>query len=102
MLYVFAIGGYLKVGYTSSCPWERVRDGLWRVVHPAACCGLLGWENLSLLLLSPGTLEEEKLLHECLEPEAGEFYPREKLMSIKLFFKVNAIGAHDCGNEDWE
>ena len=103
MPYVFAIEGtqYLKVGYTSTCPWERARDGFWRVVHPKACCGQLGWENLRLLLLSPGTLAEEKQLHDCLQFEDGEFYPLEQLDSIKLFFKLNGWN-HGCGNDDWE
>ena len=44
VLYVFGVRGaaYVKVGYTASCPWSRVRDGFWRNVHPKGCCNRLG------------------------------------------------------------
>ena len=104
MLYVFAVGdtGYLKVGYTSGCPWARARDGFWRVLHPSACCGQLGWENLQLLLLSPGTMAEEKQLHECVPPEEGECYPLARLPDIQAFCKTNGYCNHGCGADDWE
>ena len=48
MLYIFSVEGtdFVKAGFTSGCPWGRVRDGFWRLVHPEECCGKLGWENL--------------------------------------------------------
>jgi len=36
VLYVFSIRdtGWLKMGYTSHCPWSRARDGYWKNLHP--------------------------------------------------------------------
>ena len=50
MLYIFSIEDtdFVMVGFTGGCPWGRVHDGFWRLVHPE-CCGKLGWENLQLL-----------------------------------------------------
>ena len=33
---------------------------------------------------------------------AGEFWRRQDLDMLRLFFKVHAIGVHDCDNENWE
>jgi len=104
MLYIFSVEGtdFVKAGFTSGCPWGRVRDGFWRLVHPEECCGKLGWESLQLLALSPGTLEDEALMKEAIAPVAGEFWRRRDLDMLRLFFKVHAIGVHDCDNENWE
>ena len=104
MLYIFSIEGtdFVKAGFTSGCPWDRVRDGFWRLVHPEECCGKLGWENITLLALSPGTMGDEALMKECKPPVIGEFWRRQDLDVLILFFKVQAIGEHGCGNENWE
>ena len=55
---------FVKLGFTSGCPWGRVRDGFWKQVHPEPqCCGKLGWDNLNLIALSPGTLEDEAFIN---------------------------------------
>ena len=104
MLYIFSVEGtdFVKAGFTSGCPWGRVRDGFWRLVHPEECCGKLGWEDLQLLALSPGTLEDEALLKESVPPVEGEFWRRRDLDTLRLFFKVQSIAVHDCDNENWE
>ena len=104
MLYIFSIEGtdFVKAGFTSGCPWGRVRDGFWRLVHPPDCCDKLGWENLQLLALSPGNLEDEALLKECAPPVAGEFWRRESLSTLLMFFKFQAIGVHDYDEENWQ
>ena len=104
MLYLFAIEGtpFVKAGYTARCPWQRVCDGFWRLVHPREVCGQLGYESLRLLALSPGTLEDEAVLKDAQPPFCGEFWHEEDAGTIQLFFKVNAIANHGCDNESWE
>ena len=104
MLYIFSVEGtdFVKVGFTSGCPWGRVRDGFWRLVHPVECCGKLGWENLTLLALSPGTMEDEALIKECRPPVIGEFWHRVDLDMLRLVFKMQALSVHGCDNENWE
>ena len=104
MLYIFSIEGtdFVKAGFTSGRPWDRVRDGFWRLVHPAECCGKLGWENLHLLALAPGSMEDEALIKERRPPVAGEFWRREDLDMLLLVFKMQAISLHGCDNENWQ
>ena len=104
MLYIFSIEGtdFVKAGFTAGCPWGRVRDGFWPLVHPEECCGKLAWENLQLLALSPGTMVDEALMQECVPPVAGEFWRRQDLDPLGLFFKVQSISEHGCDNENWE
>ena len=75
VLYVFKVRGAacVKVGFTAGCHWGRVRAGLWRVVHPKACCNRLGWDSLELLGLFPGDLADEARLQARVPPECGEF-----------------------------
>ena len=103
MLYIFDVEGtgFVKAGFTTRCPWDRVCDGFWRLVHPTECCGKLGWDNLQLLALSPGSMEDEALLKECTPPVAGEFWRREDLHMLLLVFKMQAISGHGCDNENW-
>jgi hypothetical protein len=104
MLYVFAIEGtgYVKVGFTGGCPWTRARDGFWRCCHPAALCGQLGWEALRLLILSPATLDEEKLLHAAMQRGGdGEFYAMSQLPRIQALIEANGRAHHACG-DDWQ
>ena len=79
VLYIFELAGtpYVKLGYTSACPRGRVRDGVWKLVHPTGCCGKLGWDDLRLLVMSPGSLEDEAHVKARVPPERGEFWPRE-------------------------
>ena len=104
MLYIFGIEGTdcVKAGFTSHCPWGRVRDGFWRLVHPAECCGKLGWEDLHLLALSPGTMEDEALIKVCMPPVTGEFWRRKDLDMLLIAFMVRAIGVHDCDRDNWQ
>ena len=104
VLYIFEVSNtqFIKMGFTSGCPWNRIRDGFWKQVHPEQCCGKLGWDDLQLIHMSPGTLENEAFIKEQIPPEKGEFWPRERLDSLLLMMKVLAIGEHNCSNEDWE
>ena len=83
-------------------PWGRFRDGFWKNVHPEACCGRLGWDDLQLVAMSPGTLEDEAAIQQQLPPERGEFWPREQLDALRLAMKALATTRHNCGNDDWE
>ena len=60
MLYVFKVldTPFVKMGFTDSCPYRRIAVGFWSNLHPAECCGKLGWSNLHLLALFKGTKEE--------------------------------------------
>jgi len=85
VLYVFSIRdtGWLKMGYTSHCPWSRARDGYWKNLHPPECCGKLGWIDLELLLLAPGSLETEAAVKLALPAHTGEFWPGYQLESLR-------------------
>jgi hypothetical protein len=104
VLYIFDVCGtpFVKMGFTTGCPWGRIRDGFWKQVHPEACCGKLGWDDLQLVSLCPGTLEDEAFIKQQVPPECGEFWPRQELDTLRLAMKVLVITAHNCGNEDWE
>jgi hypothetical protein len=77
-IYLFQVGdtGFFKLGFTRGCPWVRVALGVWNNVHPKECCNKLGFENLQLLALYKGTLEQEQAI-QALNPfrENGEFWP---------------------------
>ena len=104
VLYVFEVLGtdYIEMGYTSGCPWGRIRDGFWKQVHPTGVCGKLGWDDLNLIALSPGSLEDEALIKAEVSGREGEFWPRSQLEIILLAFKVIACGTHGCDNVNWE
>ena len=103
VLYIFCVGhsDYLKVGYTGGCPWARVREGLWKVVHPKACCTLLGWDNLELLGLFPGDLADEARLQARVPPECGEFWPQERLEELRRTLTDIAV-EKGCTREEAE
>jgi len=79
MLYVFKIVDtpFLKMGFTSGCPWRRVTRGFWSNVHPSECCGKLGWHNLELLAVFKGSLADEAAVKRALPPVTGEFWAEE-------------------------
>ena len=85
MLYIFQVVGsdHVKFGYTGGCPWARVRDGFWRLVHPEACCGKLGWESLQLVALAPGTMADEKFIQTQLPSVSGEFWHDRDLERLR-------------------
>jgi len=64
MLYLFKVrdAPYIKMGFTNACPWRRIATGFWSNLHPTDCCGKLGWEDLELVAVFPGTEEDEKAL----------------------------------------
>ena len=99
VLYIFEVLGtpYVKVGYTSGCPWGRIRDGFWKQVHPEACCGKLGYDNLRLLELCPGTLADEAFIKKEVPPERGEFWPRSELDALRSAMKK--LAGDDA--DDW-
>ena len=103
VLYIFQVVGapWVKMGFTAGCPWGRIRDGFWKQVHPKACCGKLGWDDLQLMAMVPGSLEDEAAIKEAVPPEVGEFWRRSELDSLLLAMKVHAC-ANGCGNDDWE
>jgi hypothetical protein len=77
-IYLFEVvdTGFLKLGFTTGCPWIRMASGAWSNVHPKACCDKLGFKNMKLLALFKGTLLQERLIQSmntC--PEDGEFWP---------------------------
>ena len=63
---------------------------------------MLGYENLRLLAMSPGDVEDELALHDAIRPVVGEFWHRDDAEMIKLFFKANSIVQHACDNDTWE
>jgi len=79
MLYVFNIidTPFLKMGFSSGCPWRRVARGFWNNVHPSECCGKLGWHNLELLAVFKGSLADEAAVKRALPPVTGEFWAEE-------------------------
>ena len=77
VLYVFEVRGaaFVKVGFTAGCPWGRVRDDFWRVVHPKACCNRLGWDSLELLGLFPGIWRTKLGCGHAFRPSAANSGP---------------------------
>ena len=104
MLYLFDVVGTpcIKLGYTNGCPWDRARDGFWRLVHPASCCGNLGWDNLELIYYTPGERQDEAAIKELVPPLEGEFWDREQKDMLTLALKVFLLQTYrHLGNEDW-
>ena len=96
-LYVFEIreSPYVKMGFTSGCPWMRASEGFWSNAHPTGCCNKLGWGDLTLVALFEGSLDDERSLQDAFPPEKGEFWAiadrdellkamREKLVAKEL------------------
>ena len=94
MLYIFLISdtNHVKFGYTNGCPWARVRDGLWRLVHPEACCGKLGWEDLQLVALAPGTIVDENAIQLQQPSVSGEFWHERDLEGLRSAIEAR-VGA---------
>lgn len=84
MLYIFRVvgTGCLKMGFTRGDVWKRVATGFWSNVHPATCCGRLGWANLELLALFSGGVPDEEAVKQVLPPTVGEFWPEEELEAL--------------------
>ena len=98
MLYIFEFEGtgFVKMGYAKSC------DGFWRLVHPEECCGKLGWENLRLIALWPGTLADEAFVQSHVERCAGEFWPKPDLFMLQLAMRVQVCAEHGCDTDNWQ
>ena len=92
MLYLFKVvdAPYVKMGFTSSCVWQRIATGLWSNVRPAECCGKLGWSDLDLLVLFPGDKQDEAAIKKAIPPTMGEFWPEE--MAEDLVEKLGTLG----------
>jgi len=84
MLYVLRVrdAPWVKMGFTSGSIWRRIATGLWSNVHPKACCKRLAWEDLELLALFSGTVDDESALKLELPPECGEFWPLDQLEQL--------------------
>jgi hypothetical protein len=85
MLYLFKVHGlpFIKMGFTRSCPWRRIATGFWSNLHPSECCGRLGWKDLELIAVFPGTLQDEAAIKKALPPTCGEFWPEEMAPPLK-------------------
>ena len=81
VLYIFGVRDthWLRLGYTSECPWSCARDGFWQARHPGACCGKLGWSDLELLALAPGTLEDKAAVKKAVGGFRYDFHVKEGL-----------------------
>jgi hypothetical protein len=85
MLYLFDVNGtdFVKMGFTGQTIWARVADGFWRNKHPKGCCHKLGFANMELLMLVPGTLADEAVIQAQLPPDEGEFWHKDRLVALK-------------------
>ena len=83
-LYIFRVEGtgFVKLGYTATCPWRRISNGFWSNIHPPACCNRLDWQHLDLVAFYAGGLEIEAAVKTAISPVAGEFYSEELLGPI--------------------
>jgi len=84
-IYIFDFGPYIKLGWTSPGPYERLAAGFWHVKHPRVLCKRL--DQCELLHLWEGSLKLERAIHELLLPDCGEFYRKERLPEIVSFLK---------------
>ena len=85
MIYIFKIVGtdFIKLGFTQGNPWTRVATGFWSNLHPAECCGKLGWDNLELVALFNGTKATEYCIKTAwLKPVVGEFWYENQLREL--------------------
>jgi hypothetical protein len=77
MIYAFAVGGWLKVGFTRQSPWARLVC-LSAAKHPPALCRLLkDFNAIRLVDVWEADKKAEKDLHALLEKKYtkfGEFY----------------------------
>ena len=85
MIYVFLFPGYIKLGFTSGCPYRRAAMGFWHNNHPKELCGRLA--QCTLTHLYEGTLELEQALHAVLRG-TGEFYAIERLPEVLRFLSA--------------
>ena len=85
MLYLFKVrdAPFIKMGFTRSCPWRRIATGFWSNLHPTDCCDKLGWEDLELVAVFPGSLEDEKSIKKTFPPTVGEFWPEQMVNVLK-------------------
>ena len=85
MLYLFKVRDlpFIKMGFTRGCPYRRIATGFWSNLHPSDCCGKLGWDDLELIAVFPGSLEDESALKKTFPPTVGEFWPEEMVNALK-------------------
>ena len=94
MLYLFDVTDtdFVKMGFTGQAIWARVADGFWRNKHPSGCCHKLGFSNLELLMLLPGTLLDEASIKAQLPPDEGEFWHKDRLVTLKSLMLAQCPG----------
>ena len=85
MLYLFKVRDlpFIKMGFTRGCPYRRIATGFWSNLHPSDCCGKLGWDDLELIAVFPGSLEDESALKKTFPPTVGEFWPEDTVNALK-------------------
>ena len=88
MLYLFAVGSWTKLGFTTQRdPWRRAQDGFWSNAHPTELCGLLG--DIELLACFEGDLDLEKTVQFLFPPDHGEFW-RDRRQVLLAFLRLVA------------
>ena len=104
MLYIFEVLGteYLKMGYTAICPWRRISWGFWELKHPRVCCGSLGWDDLQLLVLTYGRVEDEKYVPKQVPPECGEFWHRKDIEALCSAMESLVYTKYVHGDNEWK
>ena len=77
MLYAFAMGTHVKLGWSRD-PWRRIAFGFQENVHPAELCNKLAFDDAELLCTWTCPEEStEKALHKKFAGKGvGEFYAR--------------------------
>ena len=84
MLYIFKVvdAPFIKMGFTGSCPWQRIATGFWSNIHPLQCCSKLGWQDLELVALYAGGLDVEAAVKASIPPVSGEFWAEDMLKPL--------------------
>ena len=89
MLYLFKVGGFVKLGFSQDV-WRRAVFGFQAQVHPPQLCNLLTIKHLELMnVWACGDETVEKALHRDLACGTGEFYEETKYSEI--LEKVGAL-----------
>ncbi len=90
------------MGYTGICPWQRISWGFWELKRPKVCCGRLGWDDLQLLVLTCGRVEDEKYIQRQVPPECGEFWHRKDLEALCSAMESLVYTKYVHGDNEWK
>ena len=83
VLYIFKIHGWYKFGVAARCPWERFQQyGFWHMQHPTELCNRLNFDDVELVNVFKGGLDQELAIKTAYPGDVSEFYANDRYAKL--------------------